>query len=269
MQGKPQITYGVEAIHDCIVQDTDTYKKFGSKAKKRAVYREKKKLLDKHPAVKKMIDPKFVRSLNPERGKYVGKVDWMPPQLVITDQRIREMCRNMFFYPKEFAEKTGRSFGPCPGFGNMSACPMFSLPPEKIRPKLDKADIFIGMQSKYFVDRAEIPGWHEFLLRKLQKEIEQVEGVGAVTVAFGAGPCQLCHPKECLGGGECRVPNERLFALEAVGIPVGQLCKDMALLTGNDDWKLRWIKYFGTPRQTLKRWKLVSGLAVRLNGKRR
>jgi len=89
-------------------------------------------------------------------------------------------------------------------------------------------------------------------------------GKGAVTIAFGAGPCQLCHPKPCLGGGKCRMPERRLCALESVGIPVAQLNKDMALLTGNPDWKNRFIKYFGTPRQSSKEWKLTFGVAVKL-----
>ncbi len=268
MSGQPQIAYGIEVIHDCIVKDTDLYRKFKSKVKKRALYRKKKKLLDKHPELKKMIDSKFVSSLNVERGKYVGKVNWMPPELIITDQRIREMCRNMFTYSKEYTKVTGLRFGPCPGHEKMSGCPMFSPRPEEIRVKLNKADIFIALQSKYFLKSPDIPGWHDFLIRKLEKAIEQVEGAGSVTAAFGAGPCQICHPKPCLGGGDCRVPEKRLFSLESVGVPVGQLCNDMALLTGNNGWKIRWIKYYGTPRQTRKQWKLTAGLAVRLNRKK-
>jgi hypothetical protein len=234
MEGQPRITYGIEAIHDCIVADTDVYKKFKSKEKKRSLYRKKKKLLDKYPALKKTIDAPFVRSLNPERGQYVGKVGWMPAELVISDQRIREMCRNMFLRPEEYAKKTGIRFGPCPGLETMSACPMFSPGPKEIRVKLDKADIFIAMQSKNFVERAQIPGWHDFLITKLKKEIEQIVGKGSVTIAFGAGPCQVCHPKPC----------------------------------GDESWKIKWIKYFGTPKQTRKQWKLTAGLAVRLNSKK-
>jgi hypothetical protein len=268
MSEQPQIAYDIEVIHDCIVKDTDIYGKYKSEKKKLALYRKKKKLLDKHPEVKRMIDPTFVSSLNLERGKYVSKVSWMPSELIITDQRIREMCRNLFTYPKVYVEKTGLRFGPCPGLEKMSACPMFSPHPEETRAKLDKADIFIALQSKYFVAPPEITGWHDFLIRKFKKEIEKVEGEGSVTATFGAGPCQLCHPNPCLGGGNCRIPEERIFALESAGVPVGQLCKDMALCTGNDSWKIRWIKYSGTPRQTPKRWKNTAGLALRLNEKK-
>jgi len=267
MKEQPQIAYNIEVIHDCIVHDTDVYKKYKAKTKKTALYRQKKKLLAKHPDVRKMIDLKFVKSLNKERGRYVGKVAWIPSELIITDQRIQGLCRNLMTYPEEYAKQFGIKFGSCPGSGRLSACPPFSPPSEETRAKLDKADIFIALQSQYFIAPPEIVGWQDFLVRKLRKEIEKAAGPGSVTAYFGAGPCRMCHPKECLGGGECRMPEERIFALESTGIPVGQLCKDIALLTGNDSWKIKWIKYTGTPRQTTKRWKTTAGLAVRLNGK--
>jgi len=264
MLEQPSVAYDIEVIHDCIVRDTDICRKFDSKQTKLELYRKKKKKLDKYPEIKKMIDSEFVSSLDEERGKYVGKVSWLPSQLVITDQRIREMCRNMFTYSEPIAKATGLKFGPCPGLEKLSGCPMFSPKPEGIRAQLDQADIFIAIQSKYFVERAEIPGWHDYLVRKLKKEVEKVLGNVSVTAAFGAGPCQVCHPNQCLGRGKCRAPEQRLFALESVGVPVGQLCKNIALFAGNDDWEIKWIKYFATPRQTIKRWKLTCGLAVRL-----
>jgi len=268
MGGEPQIAYGIEAIHDSIVTDTDIFRKYSSNSKKISLYREKKKILDKYPELKEIISAKFVSSLDKARGKFVGKVDWLPPQLVMTDQRIREMCRNMFTYSDDYVKKTGLRFGPCPGLEKMSGCPMFSPGPKEIRPKLDKADIFIAMQSKDFIKRDQIPGWHSVIMIKLKREIEKLLGEGSVTDAFGAGPCQLCHPQPCLAGGKCRSPKLHLYSLESVGIPVGQLCKDIALVSGNDDWKITWIKYFNTPRQTSNKWKLTSGLAVKLKGKR-
>lgn len=267
MSPQPRVAYDVQVIHDCIVRDTDGYRNFKSKAKKLSLYREKQKLLDKHPEIKRMINAKFLSSLDARRGKYVGKVGWLPTELVITDQRIRELCRNMFTLPKPYAEKTGISFGLCPGHGKLSACPPYSFTPQEVRAKLDEADIFIAVQSKYFVEPPEIRGWQDILVNKFRKEIDKRAGKGTVAAAFGAGPCQLCHPHPCLGGGACRSPEHRLFALESVGIPVAQLCRDMALVTGNQDWKIRFIKYFATPRQSHKEWKLTFGLAVKLAGK--
>ena len=267
MAERPQVAYSVEVIHDCIVRDTALYDRFRSREKKRALYRKKKKLLSTCRSTAEMIDPAFVRSLDGERSVFLDKVDWMPSELVIVDQRIREMCRNLFAYPEEYVKKTGIRFGPCPGFEKLSACPLFSPSPEETRGKLDTADIFIALQSRSFVKGPAIPGWQDVLIRKFKKEIERVNGKGSVTAAFGAGPCRVCYPQPCLGGGKCRVPKERLYALESAGVPVGQLCKDMAFFTGNDGWKIKWIKFTGTPRQTPKRWKTTGGLAVRLRRK--
>jgi hypothetical protein len=38
----------------------------------------------------------------------------------------------------------------------------------------------------------------------------------------------------------------------------------MALFTGNPDWKIRFMKYYGTPRQSHREWKITFGLAVKL-----
>ena len=146
----------------------------------------------------------------------------------------------------------------------MSGCPMFSPKPAETRRRLDQADIFIAMQSIYFEDEAPPPAWHDIILLKLQKEIEQVEGKGSITAAYGAGPCQLCAPKPCLGKGKCRAPEKHHFAVESVGIPVLQLCRDLALVTGDEGWKFKFIKYYNTPRQTHKQYKFTCGVAVKL-----
>jgi len=264
MSVQPRIAYDVQVIHDCIVRDTDIYRTFDTTSKKLSLYREKEKLLNRHPEIKKMISARFVRSLDPKRGKFVEKVGWLPAELVITDQRIREMCRNMFTYNKSLSEKAGISFGPCPGFGKMSACPPYSPLLEEMGAKLNQADIFIAIQSIYFVEPPGLPGWQDILVHKFKKAIEKQEDKDTVLAAFGAGPCQLCHPKPCLGGGECRAPEKRLFALESCGIPVGQLCSDLAFLTGDPDWRIKFIRYYATPRQSSKQWKVTFGVAVKL-----
>jgi len=42
-------------------------------------------------------------------------------------------------------------------------------------------------------------------------------------------------------------------------------CK-LALLTGDKAWELKWIKHWGLPTMTLKKWKVNFGLAVKLRG---
>ena len=264
MPARPKVAYDVTVIHDCIVRDTDIYRNFKTKARKLSLYREKQKLLDRHPEIMQLIDATYVQSLDEKRGQYVAKVGWLPARMVITDPRIREMCRNMFTLPKAYTEATGVSFGPCPGHGKMSACPPYSFTAQEAREKLDQADIFIAIQSKSFLEPPEHRGWQDHIVNKFRKAIKSAAGEESVTAAFGAGPCQLCHPKPCLGDGECRMPEHRVFALESCGIPVIQLCRDMALVTGDKDWETKFAKYFATPRQTKKEWKLTFGLAVKL-----
>jgi predicted metal-binding protein len=267
MSLRPRVAYDIRVIHDCIVKDTDIYRTFNTQSKKRSLYRDKKKVLDNNPEIKKLIDISAVRSLDLKCGALMGKVGWLPTELVITDSRIQEMCHGMFSYPKMLSDKIGVNYGPCPSCGKGSACPPFSYTAQEARSKLDEGDIFIVLQSKNFIEFSDVtyPGFHEVLLRKLKKEIETLKGKDAVTCVLSAGACRLCHPKPCLGGGECRMPEHRFYALEAVGVPVAQLCDDMALLTGNNGWKMNFLKYFGTPRQTHKRWKLTCGIAVKLN----
>ena len=266
MSLRARVAYDIQVIHDCIVHDTDIYRKFNTQSKKLSLYRKKKKMLDNNPEIKQLIDLKFVRSLDPKRGALMGKVGWLPTELIITDQRIQEMCHGMFSYPKILSDRIGMSYGPCPNCGKASACPPFSYSAQEARSKLDQGDIFIVLQSRNFVEFTDVtyPGFHEVLLRKLKKEIEKIKGKKAVTCVLSAGACRLCHPKACLGGGKCRMPEHRFYALEAVGVPVAQLCDDMALLTGNKSWKMNFLKYFGTSRQTPKRWKLTCGIAVKL-----
>jgi predicted metal-binding protein len=260
----PKVAYDVTVIHDCIVRDTERYRQFRTKAKKMALYRKKQKLLEQHPQIKQLIDPSFVQLLDDKRGQYVAKVGWLPSALVIADPRVRELCRNMFTLPKAYTEATGISFGPCPGHGKMSACPPYSFTAQEAREKLDRADIFIAIQSKSFLEPPEHRGWQDQIVNKFRKAIKNAAGEETVVAAFGAGPCQLCHPNPCLGGGECRLPEHRVFALESCGIPVIQLCRDMALVTGDKEWETKFAKYFATPRQTKKDWKLTFGVAVKL-----
>lgn len=264
MPAQPQVAYNIEVIHDCIVRDTETYRKFNSKTKKRSIYRETEKRLDNYPELKKMIDPDFVRSLDDKRGGYVGKVAWMPSAFIVADQRIREMCRNPFTLPEPYAKAVGVGFGPCPGHGKMSACPPFSFSSEEARARLDDADIFIAIQSITFIDPPEHRGWQDVVINKFRKALKKAIGEEHITVVFGAGPCQLCYPKQCLGDGECRMPEQRAFALESSGVAVIQLCRDMAIVTGDKNWETKFSKYYGTSRQNIKHWKLTFGVGVRL-----
>jgi hypothetical protein len=183
MSLRPRVAYDIRVIHDCIVKDTDIYRTFNTQSKKRSLYRDKKKVLDDNPEIKKLIDISAVKSLDPKCGALMGKIGWLPTELVITDSRIQEMCHGMFSYPKMLSDKIGVNYGPCPSCGKGSACPPFSYTAQEARSKLDEGDIFIVLQSKNFIEFSDVtyPGFHEVLLRKLKKEIETLKGKDAVT----------------------------------------------------------------------------------------
>jgi hypothetical protein len=52
--------------------------------------------------------------------------------------------------------------------------------------------------------------------------------------------------------------------MESMGFPVGHLCRDMALMTGDDSWPLTWIKRWGLETQWPKAWKVHFGIAIKL-----
>jgi len=108
------------------------------------------------------------------------------------------------------------------------------------------------------------PGAQFRVLNKLTDEITALMDKGTVIQKFGGGPCFACFPEVCEGEGKCRAPHLKIPSLEGMGICVDQLCKDAAFLTGDQGWKIRWIKGFGTPDQKPKKMKGTSGLAIKL-----
>ena len=207
MAATPKVAYDVTVIHDCIVRDTEIARQFKTKAKKMALYREKQKLLDRHPEVKQMIDPAFVQSLDEKRGQYVAKVDWLPTALVISDPRIREMCRNMFTLPKAYTEATGISFGPCPGHGKMSACPPYSFTAQEAREKLDQADIFIAIQSKSFLEPPEHRGWQDQIVNKYRKAVKTLRVKRRLPLHLAPGPASSVTPIRAWGQASAACPS--------------------------------------------------------------
>jgi len=49
-----------------------------------------------------------------------------------------------------------------------------------------------------------------------------------------------------------------------MGVCVDQLCKDLALLTEDEEWKITWIKGFSASSQKPKTWKGTMALAIKL-----
>jgi hypothetical protein len=261
-----RINYSIDNIERSIAADNPISKKYTVKQKKN-LYQQKLKMLDNYPELKKIINIKYIHDYPIEGIENWGRIGIIPPEFIISDDRIKDMCRYQLWtnFVSRTTNKREWRFTRCPGIETASACPYFTPPAKKVRELFGKSDIFIIMQTKLFTDYGGVQ-WEFKTITRFREDVQKALGKRAVMQTFGAGPCQICYPKGCLENGKCRHKKLQVPSLEAMGIPVGQLCRDMALLTGDKSWELKWIKHWGLPTMTLKKWKVNFGLAVKLNG---
>ena len=71
------------------------------------------------------------------------------------DSRIQDMCSLPFW---TYYGSGDGSFSRCAGVGVFSCCPPFSLKAEKVQALLDKADIFVVLQTRAAVNVGNDPG---------------------------------------------------------------------------------------------------------------
>jgi hypothetical protein len=256
--------YSIENIAQSIARDSEVGKRYGSEDKKR-LYQERIRLVENYPELLKILSLDHIRSCAMSWAKRIARVALVPPEIVVVDSRIQDMCSLPFWTYYGAGEG---SFGRCAGVGAFSCCPPFNLPVEKVRMKLDKADVFLVLQTSLgLMMSGGDPGAQFQVLNRLAEDIDALMGKGTVVQKFGGGPCFACYPESCEGGGACRTPHLKVPSLEGMGICVDQLCKDLVLLTGDSDWKITWIKGFGTPNQKPKKMKATGGLALSLKAK--
>ena len=262
MKKKYVSNYSIENIAQSIVRDNPTGKKYSQEDKKR-LYEGKLQLLEGFPELREILSLKHVHSLTIPRAKKIGLCAVVPPEIIVVDSRIQDMCYLPFW--TYYGSGEG-SFGRCSGVGAFSCCPPFNPKAEKVQAMLDRADIFFALQFKPMVigTGPGDPGEQFRLMNLLADEINGLLGNGAVVQKFAGGPCFACYPEECLWEGKCRAPQKKVPSLEGMGVCVDQLCKDIAFLTGDDQWKITWIKGFGTEEQIPKKGKGTLGLAIRL-----
>ena len=254
--------YSIENIAQSIVKDNPTGKKFSPEDKKR-LYEERLKLLDEFPQLKALLSLNHIHSLPSPRAKSIGRLVIIPPEIIVVDSRIQDMCSLPFW--TYYGSGEG-SFGRCAGVGTFSCCPPFAPKAEKVEEMLNGADIFLAFQFKPMIigSGSGDPGEQFRIINKLTDEINALLGDGAVVQKFGGGPCFACFPEACLCEGKCQAPQLRIHSLEGMGICVDQLAKDAAFLTGDEKWKITWIKGFGTDDQTPKKAKGNLGLAIKV-----
>ena len=260
MSKKYLSNYSIENIAQSIVRDSDVGKKYTDKDK-RELYGEVLRLVENVSGLNDLLSLERIQAYDVPWAKRLARLAVLPPQIVVVDSRIQDMCYLPFW--TYYGSGEG-SFSRCAGVDAFSCCPPFNPKAEKVQALLDKADMFLVMQSKLTtMFSIGDPGGQFRVLNRLTDEINDLLGKGAVVQKFGGGPCFACYPEFCEGGGKCKAPKLKVSALEGMGICVDQLCKDLVLLTRDESWKITWIKGFGTPEQKPKRMKGTMGLAIK------
>lgn len=258
---KLTVNYSIENIAQSIVRDHPVSKKYSAEDKLQ-LYQKTHKLLDGFPELKKLLSLEHIRSIRLPFAKRISRCGILPPAIVIVDSRIQDMCSLPYWLFYGSGEGT---FGKCSGVGNFSCCPPFTPSADKVQELLNQSDIFCVLQTRPSISmNPENPGAQFHLLNKLADEVNTLCGRKAVIQKFAGGPCFACYPEACLGEGKCRAPALKIASLEGMGVCVDQLCKDLAFLTADDQWKIVWIKGFSADTQKPKTWKGTMALAIQL-----
>ncbi len=257
---KHSINYSIEGIAQSIVKDNPTAKKYGLNDKNR-LYADHLEKLAAFPELKKILTLEHIHGYQIPFAGRVARLALLPPEIVVVDSRIQDMCSLPYW---TFYGSGEGSFNRCSGLGVFSCCPPFNLKADKVRERLDRCDIFAVLQTRPGIIGSGEPGSQFRMINKLAEEIRALLGDDAVVQKFGGGPCFACYPESCEYEGKCRAPHLKVPSLEGMGVCVDQLCKDAALLTGDRQWPIKWIKGFGSPDQTPKRAKGTCALAVKL-----
>ncbi len=254
-------TYSIPAIIDCIIADNEHAQSLTVGEKHRLYSRAQERLL-REPALRSVLSLKRIRSLRIDGAHNFARIGVLPPEAVILDQRFRDMCALPFWtvYRGDRGE-VFKKYGPCPGLNNLPCCPPYSADIEKTQAVLDDSSLFVVLQTRLISERWNNQ-WRYSVLHRLAHDIRAVCGHDSVRGQFGAGPCEACSAQTCRYGRPCSAPKLQLPSLESLGVCVDRVCSDLALLTGNRSWKLRWLRHFGFQHQTPRQWKYVIALAV-------
>ena len=217
----PKINYSIENIESCIAMDSEISRNY-NKSKKNKSYKKIKEILKKRPEVEELLNIKELKKYKIPGVEVFARTGFLPPEIVIVDNRIRNMCQNHFWSRLSSDPKRKNTFGPCVGYGLMSSCPPHFPPAiSRVREMIDSADVFFLLQSKNLTVSGLKVGavpWQAEFLYELQENLENKLGKGTVIDKYSAGHCQACFPEQCLTGGKCRIPEKQTHSLEGMGI---------------------------------------------------
>ena len=257
------VNYSISSIIRCILQDNHRARSLSAGGKQKR-YDRCRAMAAQHPGLSRLLRISAIRSYPIQGAGNFMRVGILPPQLVIADQRFRDMCMLPFWTVyTDGAGAVYRHFGMCPGHGRLPCCPPAAPGTDAVQAQLDASDLFIVMQTGLLNQRWNTP-WKFSVLHRLARDVRELLGQHAVTGLYGSGPCHACSTQDCLHSQPCACPELQTCSLESRGICVERICDDLAHLTGNSAWRLRWLKHFGLPQQTPRKWKYVQALSVKL-----
>ncbi len=260
------INYSIRNIEQCIAMDTKIGKELDDQ-KKKELFKNVQARLEKRPDI---VEYLTVENLNKLPGPGIfEKVGFMPPEIVVLDERVKEMCALPFW--QEFALDGTRvkKYAKCPGYGVHFSCPPHG--PERLikdKEDLNNSNAFFLLESSpQSVDTLAggAAPWQAEFLYELKQQMDQKFGTGTLIQTYAAGPCQACHPNLCVTvKGECLEPDKKTRSMEAVGMPCAVICDDMAMLCGDDSWKITYIQHWGLPEQTPLTYKLLWAATLKI-----
>lgn len=261
---RPPVNYSIKNIIASLLQDIPHAHRF-TEGKKKELYRNALRAVDNNERLKSVLSLKHIHSYPIPGSSFFARLGVLPADMVIVDERFQNLC--CMPYWTVYNNGTGgtyKRFDRCPGFGRLPGCPPSGMNIEEVQERLKKSSHIIVLQTRLLAERWKAK-WKFDVLHRLARDIDDACGMEVVTGRFGSGPCNACSAQYCLQDQECKTPDLKTVSLEAAGICVDRLCSDLALVTGNRAWKLTWLRHFGLPQQSPKRWKYVVAITVNLS----
>ncbi|MCX8044527.1 MAG: DUF2284 domain-containing protein [Desulfobacterota bacterium] len=257
------VNYVIKHIIDSIIQDIPAAHRH-TEDQKRRLYEASLQVFDRYPRLKQVATVSHIHNYPIEGGRFFTRVGVLPTQLVIADERFQNLCCMPYWTVYNGGKgQVYRRFDRCPGYGRLPGCPPQAITTAEVQRLLHRSTHILVLQTTLLQERWNVK-WKFDVLYALAADIEEVCGKESVISVFGSGPCSACSEQYCLHHRPCKAPHRRTISLEAAGICVDRMCSDLAVLTGNNAWKLSWIRHFGLPEQRPKFWKYVEAIVLRL-----
>lgn len=210
-------------------------------------------IIARNPCLMAVQNLSFLEKIDHPEINLIKRAGFTSPQALFVSGKIKNLCR--LPYRRQDGE-----LRPCGGFvKNYLACSPYSPSETEMKKLFQRGGLFCFLQADGLTDMIQ----QETLLQILYNIEEYFlrENVN-ILMSFGAGPCRACD--HCAGqfGENCYQPDKRRFSLEACGIDVHWAMTTMARLSGEESWKLSWIKDFGLKEQTIMEFKSVLGVLL-------